>query len=679
MEQLFLWLASAGEYIIEAGWLPLLIWTLLGFAVWAALRSSDRIHPEYQYHARLALIFSLPAGFVFLMLVEFIPGWISAQAAETGLKIISVTAPIEFSVAPAESSASIPPILYAYVFVMVVLAGGMAVTIARFLRQCLQLRTIRNRCSFQPITKLQHISRSNIGLALSVRRPVMVAFLQQDVVPVTFGLRRPVILLPESLKSQPDKMNLALRHELTHIRQHDFFSHLLVVVTQAMFWFHPLVHKLRRELVEYREMRCDYMVLSEKSVSRKEYATLLLELIPMPNIDKDLSVNMAQESSNLKKRITMITRQSTFKPIPQRSSLALLGAVFLSVAIVMACTDMQTQTVFDEEELNLMTDVDRTGERGYHQILIYMSEDEQADRYRSQIDQLRVLQPEHISRIDILRGNQAVENFGSRAEHGVIVIRTHIRQESYNAALRVLGMESESISPAPEPMENGEPQDYFVVVEDMPELIGGLASLQREIRYPEMARRAGIEGRVYVQFVINEQGGVENARVIRGIGGGADEEALRVVNQARFKPGMQRGRPVRVQYSLPIFFRLQGSETTPEQTSLEPRENSLNEMTISGYGGNDDARAQVEPENSVLRNLGIHLWNTENGVRGTVMDARTNEPLAGANVVVRGTNIGTATDLDGNFTISNSSLDIHSTVFEVSYVGYRTLQSRVQE
>lgn len=111
--------------------------------------------------------------------------------------------------------------------------------------------------------------------------------------------------------------------------------------------------------------------------------------------------------------------------------------------------------------------------------------------------------------------------------------------------------------PPPPPQEEDEEEDFFVVVEDMPELIGGLAELQRQIRYPEMARRAGIEGRVYIQFIVNEQGEVEDPVVTRGIGGGADEEALRVVKQAQFRPGLQRGRPVRVQYSLPIVFRLQ--------------------------------------------------------------------------------------------------------------------------
>jgi periplasmic protein TonB len=110
----------------------------------------------------------------------------------------------------------------------------------------------------------------------------------------------------------------------------------------------------------------------------------------------------------------------------------------------------------------------------------------------------------------------------------------------------------------PPPEEDEEPEeDFFTVVEQMPELIGGLAELQSRIQYPEQARRAGIEGRVYVQFIVNEEGRVEDPQVIRGIGGGADEEALRAVREAEFRPGMQRGRPVRVQYSLPVVFQLQ--------------------------------------------------------------------------------------------------------------------------
>lgn len=111
--------------------------------------------------------------------------------------------------------------------------------------------------------------------------------------------------------------------------------------------------------------------------------------------------------------------------------------------------------------------------------------------------------------------------------------------------------------PPPPPEQEEEEEDFFVAVEQMPELIGGLAELQGKIRYPDRARKAGIEGRVIVQFIVTENGTVEEPRVIRGIGGGCDEEAVRAVKQAQFEPGRQRGQAVRVQYSLPIVFRLQ--------------------------------------------------------------------------------------------------------------------------
>lgn len=109
----------------------------------------------------------------------------------------------------------------------------------------------------------------------------------------------------------------------------------------------------------------------------------------------------------------------------------------------------------------------------------------------------------------------------------------------------------------PPPEEEEDEEDFFVAVEEMPELKGGLAELQSKINYPEMARKAGIEGQVVVQFIVTEDGQVEDPQVVRGIGGGADEEALRVVQEAEFEPGRQRGEPVRVQYSLPIVFKLQ--------------------------------------------------------------------------------------------------------------------------
>lgn len=112
------------------------------------------------------------------------------------------------------------------------------------------------------------------------------------------------------------------------------------------------------------------------------------------------------------------------------------------------------------------------------------------------------------------------------------------------------------LPPPPPPSENDE-DEIFVVVEQQPEIIGGMKSIYKNISYPEIARKAGIEGRVYLQFVVMENGEVSNIQVIRGIGGGCDEVAVNALTKIKFRPGMQRGRKVKVRYSLPILFKLQ--------------------------------------------------------------------------------------------------------------------------
>ena len=110
--------------------------------------------------------------------------------------------------------------------------------------------------------------------------------------------------------------------------------------------------------------------------------------------------------------------------------------------------------------------------------------------------------------------------------------------------------------PGPEEEEEEEEQEVFIVVEDRPELIGGMRALQEAVEYPEFAKKAGIEGRVFVQFIVDEQGNVTNPQVTRGVHKLLDESALEAVREMKFKPGKQRGKAVKVQMSLPVTFRL---------------------------------------------------------------------------------------------------------------------------
>jgi len=105
--------------------------------------------------------------------------------------------------------------------------------------------------------------------------------------------------------------------------------------------------------------------------------------------------------------------------------------------------------------------------------------------------------------------------------------------------------------------------EIFTVVEESPTFPGGDAArikfLQENIKYPQIARESSIQGTVYVTFVVERTGKVTDVRVLRGIGGGCDEEAVRVIKaMPNWNPGKQRGKPVRVQFNMPIKFTLAG-------------------------------------------------------------------------------------------------------------------------
>ena len=99
-------------------------------------------------------------------------------------------------------------------------------------------------------------------------------------------------------------------------------------------------------------------------------------------------------------------------------------------------------------------------------------------------------------------------------------------------------------------------EGIYLMCEKMPELVGGMDALQKKIRYPLQAKSLGVQGVVYVQSIINEKGEIITPKVVKKLGAGCDEEAIRVLKKSKFKPGYDKGKPVKVRFTLPIFFRL---------------------------------------------------------------------------------------------------------------------------
>ena len=126
--------------------------------------------------------------------------------------------------------------------------------------------------------------------------------------------------------------------------------------------------------------------------------------------------------------------------------------------------------------------------------------------------------------------------------------------------------------------------EVFQVVEEMPEFPGGMGEcmkwLGQNIKYPADAKEKGVQGRVIVQFVVEKDGTIVNAKVVRGVDPDLDAEALRVVNQSpKWKPGKQKGEAVRVKYTLPIMFRL-GNDSSDSKAAEAPREAKVDENGV---------------------------------------------------------------------------------------------------
>lgn len=99
-------------------------------------------------------------------------------------------------------------------------------------------------------------------------------------------------------------------------------------------------------------------------------------------------------------------------------------------------------------------------------------------------------------------------------------------------------------------------EEYAVAVEKPPAPVGGMESIARKIVYPEMAMRMRVEGKVYMLIYLSENGDVDDVKVVKGIGGGCDEEAAKAIKKTKFTPGMNKGAAVKTKLAIALTFKL---------------------------------------------------------------------------------------------------------------------------
>lgn len=533
---------TLGNFTLEQIWFPLLVWTVIAMPIALLLHWSSSIPSVYQYHGRVALMFALPFGIGVSYILEVLAN--SASQVGSVAKFFVIQTPLSVTSQATEPSLIAKlgdPILWIGLagFLMIL---GAAYFLLKMLSSFIQLRAIEADLDFMPFNKEADFMKQ---LPISTRKEfqtTLLAFSDETQIPFTYGWQQTKIVIPAYLKDDSEALAMAVQHELMHIKHRDYLINGILLAIKSLFWIHPLAHYLHNSSKEYREIICDAKVLSSNHFSKKRYASLLFKLA-QKRPQTNLALSMAVDLSTLKKRIQIMSDQ-TLTSTSFRNSFLIACMSASLIILVMGCSDMSedgiTKTEFQEAQSQVAT-----AEEDQSLPLFIVNGEVFENK-----DKVTRIKSKYIKHIQVLKGENATDRYGSRAKNGALELTLNNPEK----ALSDLKDEEMLIV---QKSEHSEEDDHYVSVENMPELVGGLASLQKEITYPEKARKAGIEGTVSVQFIVDKEGNVENPQILRGVGGGLDEEALRVVKQAKFKPGKDKnGNPVRVQYSLPIRFQL---------------------------------------------------------------------------------------------------------------------------
>lgn len=422
---------------------------------------------------------------------------------------------------------------------------------------------------------------------------------------------------PQALKDDELEKACMLRHEETHIQQYHSLDVLLSELIKAMCWFNPLAYRYSQAIRDVHEYLADAAVL--KTANRKQYGHLLIrQSLSGPSI---ALVNHFS-TSQLKKRIHMMMRKKSQGRAQLRYALALpaligLGFLFAQLRLEAQAPTTQNSTLPPPPPTMAPGAIDKNANNQAAQssmatelvVVRQAIKDsippgeifkvvENMPEFPGGKDELLRFLAKNIvyptaAQKDNIEGMVVVQFIVGKdgsilSPHIVLGVGGGINEE----AMRVInlmpkwkpGLQSgQNVNvqfnlpirfrldgqPAPS-KQNTAPKEVFMVVENMPEFPGGsdalLDFLAKNIHYPSVAKANGVEGMVAVQYIVETDGSVSDAKVVKGIGAGCDEEALRVINSMpKWQPGLQKGQKVRVKYILPIRFKLDGRNANQVQ------------------------------------------------------------------------------------------------------------------
>ncbi|MPR33445.1 TonB family protein [Salmonirosea aquatica] len=381
-----------------------------------------------------------------------------------------------------------------------------------------------------------------------------------------------------------ENLDTILNHELVHVQQRHSWDILLVEVLRVVFWFNPVLILYKKSLQQIHE----YLADRETAISRDGYARFLMEYAFHTSVP-DLT-NQFFTSSFVKNRITMLYKNKNSKWALGKylAIVPLVGLVLMLTAARERVTDAlgnntrvlpsatSSRAPLPEVPLAETTTVKGTVRSsktkellpGANVIVAGTSRGATTDANGAfelkevPLDsKLAISYVGYETRVvEITKKNQAV--------NVVLAWQQNPLQDVVVVAYPpITGLKPQ---PGADNTPSSPAKDGFTIVEQMPEFPGGIQEmykfLGRNIKYPTDAVRNDVEGKVVIAFTVSEKGRIRDPQVTQRLGDGTDEEALRVVlNMPSWKPAQQNGRPVAMEYVLPIEFKLEKPESKEDK------------------------------------------------------------------------------------------------------------------
>ena len=407
----------------------------------------------------------------------------------------------------------------------------------------------------------------------------------QEIVP--FSWMKYIVISRKDLEENGREI---LIHEMAHIHHRHSVDLLVADICIFFQWFNPGAWLLKQELQNIHEYEADETVINE-GVNAKEYQLLLIKKAVGTRL---YSMANSFNHSKLKKRITMMLKEKS-NPWAKLKYLYILPVAAIAVTAFARPEISETA-----EEISRMSDA------------LGM---EQASLLFSRLHDISAAKVNDLTAI--------VEAKAVKTTEEPVQVAPVLKDTAKPVEVKYIPAEvTEKLQGTP----------FFEVVEQMPEYPGGMAAaleyIQKNMRYPETAKKNGTQGRVTVQFIIDKGGNVTDPKVIRAVDKDLDAEAIRLIGMMpKWKPGMQKGQAVAVKYTLPVMFRLEGGEMKSSRTvEMSRRPGSLLDSALVIVDGKEVTQSILNAINvdrimsfSVLKDAASTAIYGERGKNGVIL------------------------------------------------------------